>query len=35
MSSQSVTDGCQVCAKHLGSGPLVRPMVFAWRLGEA
>jgi ATP adenylyltransferase len=29
MSSQSVTDGCLVCAKHRGSGPLVGPVVWS------
>jgi ATP adenylyltransferase len=29
MSSQSVTDGCLICAKHRGSGPLVGPVVWS------
>ncbi|MEU0882804.1 HIT domain-containing protein [Lentzea sp. NPDC005914] len=29
MSSQRVTEGCLICAKHRGSGPLVGPVVFA------
>ncbi|MET9629247.1 HIT domain-containing protein [Lentzea sp. NPDC006480] len=28
MSSQRVTEGCLICAKHQGSGPLVGPVVF-------
>ncbi|MFS8100964.1 HIT domain-containing protein [Lentzea alba] len=28
MSSQRVTDGCLICAKHRGDGPLVGPVVF-------
>lgn len=29
MSSQSVTNGCLICAKHRGSGPLVGPVVWS------
>ncbi|MDT7786061.1 MAG: adenylyltransferase, partial [Pseudonocardiales bacterium] len=29
MSSQRVTDGCQICAKHSGAGPLVGPVVWS------
>jgi diadenosine tetraphosphate (Ap4A) HIT family hydrolase len=29
MSSQRVTDGCLICAKHRGEGPLVGPVVWS------